>query len=658
MKEKIIIWIVGAFVIMAIGSGGWYYTHRSAPNPNQSAKEFVENSLPKPRELPIGPPDTKSSTVEASGSSRETESYFGEIRAESQGFGSYKVVGALKGDFKSISVVWRYDGKEDEPYTLKKYIPEKRVFEYYVQPRFKTIQKGENTYIFTWEKANGEKESKEFSINEEHNISIGGKYCLLDLCIDESKPFETHRNVLSQTIKSSEDDGPTTDLTIDLKNGSGSMQESGMMYSLEVHMSRIGDHYIRTSNNSSCGGSSWKQEVLDAKGKTIHGSEQTLRLPKSLHIGNTVFALDDLNADTSTYVYGTLKPEKEIEEKFSINDTAIESKLFTLIKTEKNWFPQHFVLSFREYPTVKVVYTTKTEQPERVVFLGTDQTYLKKNITSDWDLTDKDVSNKILGYYQSDRRLVPEWDMGGQINTVSDSQFPLFRVKKLSDDGYYLLYSKKGYVFQSFAEMCKPVVYTYTKEPKELQVSLDLLGRGFFTKLIPAFSTGNTWNTITSSDGSATVDGRHYDYLYYSLKVKDYAFNTNGWIIRGNEAVGFFDDKLSKIGFRQKEKNDFIEFWKTKFKPNSYYFVSFKYNEDMEKLAKLFFGQAPQSLERVLFEGYEIGAVLPKEKEKYLYQNNRDTFDSKLLRTFKRNADFDVFEWGWVLLDSEEMIIR
>jgi len=61
----------------------------------------------------------------------------------------------------------------------------------------------------------------------------------------------------------------------------------------------------------------------------------------------------------------------------------------------------------------------------------------------------------------------------------------------------------------------------------------------------------------------------------------------------------------------------------------------------------LFFDKKPTSIERVLLEGYEISSI--EGKERFLYKNIWNSFDSYLLRTFDRSPGFDVFEWGWVL---------
>ena len=586
------------------------------------------------------------------------------MQVEPQGLGNYKIVGALKGDFASISVVWQYDGKGDEPYTLQKYIPANRVFEYYIQPRFHTIAKGDNTYIFTGHRADGTEESTGVTITETNDINVSGKNCLLDICIDDSQPSTMSGTaILQKTQSGTDEDGISTDITVDPTKGAASMIETGFMYVTSTFVTKYDSFFVRGSQTQSCGPSSWKQEIYDASGQNIiHNA--SVDVPKELTIGTQTFTLDDLNADISTYMYGTLQENKEIEKVYSKNDTDIEDDLLAGIKKEKD-MPKKFVLSFVEYPNIKFVYSMKEDQPERVIYLGTDPSYISANVSANGNLLDKDVTNTILSYYTGARLFVPTKSkigynngvMTGNITTVSNNNpAPLFRVEKLTDDGYYLLYPHDGYAFQSFAELCKPVVYLYTQEPRDLAVTVDLYGQGFFTHLIPTFSTGTTWYTHTTGSG-VRVGGTDYGYLYYSAMVTGFTFNTNGWIIRGDEALVFFADKLPKIGFKPSEEKDFIDYWKGEFKPHSYYFVSFKYNEQVDALVSLLLSQTPESRERVLMESYELPLLAP-DQEQYLYDTVGSRFDPYLLRTFERSGDFDMFEWGGVLMDSDKITIR
>ena len=149
------------------------------------------------------------------------------------------------------------------------------------------------------------------------------------------------------------------------------------------------------------------------------------------------------------------------------------------------------------------------------------------------------------------------------------------------------------------------------------------------------------------------------NYLYYSLVSSNYSHNTNGWIVQGKDIAVFFEDKLSKIGFSDIEKKDFIDYWKQEYNAEKYYFVSFKYTQELEKIIPLYFSKKPDQIFRVLLDSYEL-EQLQEYQEKYLYRRQKDDIlDSVLLKTFQRKIDQRVvFEWGGVLQKGTEIYIK
>jgi hypothetical protein len=105
-------------------------------------------------------------------------------------------------------------------------------------------------------------------------------------------------------------------------------------------------------------------------------------------------------------------------------------------------------------------------------------------------------------------------------------------------------------------------------------------------------------------------------------------------------------DKLEKINFSKKEKSDFIDFWKKEYKNDKYYFVSFKYKEDLDKIVPLNFSNKVDNEFRVLLDSYEL-ENLSKDKEKFLYSSkDKNKFDKYLIKRFERgNTSNEVFEW-------------
>jgi hypothetical protein len=141
--------------------------------------------------------------------------------------------------------------------------------------------------------------------------------------------------------------------------------------------------------------------------------------------------------------------------------------------------------------------------------------------------------------------------------------------------------------------------------------------------------------------------------LYYSIKVPNYEFNTNGWQVKWSDIKAFFEDKLTKIWFNEKEKSDFIEYWLELYSDkNAYYFVSFKYNEEIDKYVKLSFNQVPASQFRVLLESFKLDKTF--ENDYFKYENVWNKFDNYLIKRAERNPNFDVFEWWGVFYREKE----
>lgn len=316
------------------------------------------------------------------------------------------------------------------------------------------------------------------------------------------------------------------------------MNESWLMYSSEIKFFKFSNYFVRQVISHSCWWWSWKQEILDNKWIIIKNLQNTLNIPKKLKVLNREFIIEDLNNDTSIHMYWTLEDNKEIKDEFSIKDD-IWWKILKKLKDEE-YFPKRYTIYFKEYPWIKFVYLYNEEQPEKVVYLWTDKDFLNKNIDKDWNLLDVKTSNEILSSYGSDLWLVDDiWNSFAIIKKISIENIPIFRVEKFTNDWYYLLYPAKWYKFTSFAEMCKPVIYVYTKENKKLNLNVDLYWKWFFTKLIPQFSTWTTWNFETDN-WKVKLENKSYDYLYYSAKVKDYKFNNDWWIVKWDEMKDFF----------------------------------------------------------------------------------------------------------------------
>ena len=116
-----------------------------------------------------------------------------------------------------------------------------------------------------------------------------------------------------------------------------------------------------------------------------------------------------------------------------------------------------------------------------------------------------------------------------------------------------------GYEVGNYAELCKPAIYDYSLE-KNQTVTLHPPFGAQFTKLIPDFTHGTSWQYDALLDGKVQVNQNIYPYLYYSIKVPQYTWLNDGIVVRGSDIERFFEKSLKDIGFRDREKQEFIEY--------------------------------------------------------------------------------------------------
>lgn len=425
-------------------------------------------------------------------------------------------------------------------------------------------------------------------------------------------------------------------------------------YSTEYSITKKWVYYVRIDGVGGCTGISHKQTILDQNGLESDISKYIVEYPKQFVIGdlNYVYSGSTVNYDSvSLYT-----PEQiTYTGKLSIHDDL--SKAIHDFAVWKKFLAKNYVIEFREIPGVKMLYTSSLVPADRLVSLGMDVVWKEKNIIQN-ELMDLDVTKKILSYYNNSGRWVTMKNSNnGYEDMITDSgviteQLPIFRVVPIDTAGNYLLYTTPNYEIAQFAELCKPLVYIYSSNSEKNSLSVLLPSGWYFSKLIPHFSYGNTWEFNSQSSGDIGVDATTYGYLYYSAKVPNYQWNTDGWQVYGADIVRFFEDKLPKTGMNAREMNDFISFWKSEFKKDIRYFVSFKFDDAIDPYVKLQFSKEPDALHRILLEAYPIEGI--PSNDFYLWPRIGERFDARLLRSFVRSGKRDVLEWGWVVFDHDK----
>ncbi len=419
---------------------------------------------------------------------------------------------------------------------------------------------------------------------------------------------------------------------------------------VEVH--KYDNYYSKVNVNASCAWFSIKQSIFDLLGNSIDKSIPELK--SGISAWNYTWNLK-LNFEGKTNLYQDdtliIKDRKfaSSDEMYSYMKEQIYNK-----DTLKRKIKKRYVFELNNW--LYALYEANFEQPNRIVFLWTDVDRMKNAVNWEADFMDFDLTQKIVWYYWENSWegiMNSDWK---RITNITKANLPLFKVKKFDDNWYFILYIKSPYTIQFFAEMCKPAVYIYDKNKSENTLSIDYENGSYFTKVIPDFTSKDSWK-FTWNNWDVEVKGESYDYLYYAIMVKWYEHNENGWIVAWENISKFFNDKLDKINFNEKEKKDFLEYWLPKYEAGKYYFVSFKYKEDLDKMVDLSFKNKPNVEFRVLLDSYELDAM-SSDKERFLYSNVWDSFDKYLIKRFDRwNSDYEVFEWGGVLEKNGEYFI-
>lgn len=309
------------------------------------------------------------------------------------------------------------------------------------------------------------------------------------------------------------------------------------------------------------------------------------------------------------------------------------------------------MIHFTEIPDVIFYYTNSLGSSEAIIQIPF--------ATSDLDPAGNIISEaktreilKLYGGKNGEERKIwrsirfaknPDDYTGLDAESFIPEMLPVFRVQQL-DTTSYLLSPAKNYEGFTSAELCKPLVYIYDREHRANSLRVDFPYGGRFTKILPGFTYGQSWDFRANSDGVVSVKNlaNPFGYLYYSARVPDYLYNRDGWQIYGRDIRAFFEEKLDTIGFNPEEKKDFIEYWVSEFDPDTLYFVSFKFNEALDRYVTLNFQKKPVRQMRVLLEAYPISVV----NNRFLWPKVGTKFDSVILEKFVRSGVFDVFEWG------------
>ena len=160
----------------------------------------------------------------------------------------------------------------------------------------------------------------------------------------------------------------------------------------------------------------------------------------------------------------------------------------------------------------------------------------------------------------------------------------------------------------------KPVIYLYPEEDDtSIKVSLDY--DGTFTTVYPEFNSESdyTWEFVADHDGTITIDGKDYGYLFWEGGHESEYTIDSGYCVARDDLVPFLEEKLETLGLTDKEMDDFITFWLPELSKDEYAVISFDNSQYLE-ISGLNIDPMPDTLIRV-FMTYTSSDVPVEIKE-------------------------------------------
>lgn len=178
---------------------------------------------------------------------------------------------------------------------------------------------------------------------------------------------------------------------------------------------------------------------------------------------------------------------------------------------------------------------------------------------------------------------------------------------------------------------CKPNIYLYPEETTELAVTLSFPRGGAVTVSDPDYGDG--WRVIVTPDG--IIDDK-YGYLFYESLGPDRFQRDAAWRIERDELEPFFRADMADAGFRDREIDDFVDYWLPILDRCPAYNIYPQTDTEIDEHVLVNFSQAPDIFIRYY---YVIGCA-----------EGEPTFTTPETHTPVERTGFTALEWGVIPL--------
>lgn len=181
----------------------------------------------------------------------------------------------------------------------------------------------------------------------------------------------------------------------------------------------------------------------------------------------------------------------------------------------------------------------------------------------------------------------------------------------------------------SIVKSFKPVIYLYPEDEEEVTVKLGK--KENLTCTYPKYKDG--WKVLAKPSGDLIEleTGKELYSLYWEGKNNVKHDLTEGFIVEGENAASFLEEKLEILGLNSREKQEFIIYWLPELEANKLNYIRFETKEQIDEDMPLEITPVPDTIIRIMMVVKKINKPLDVKEQ--------------LLTSVERKG-FTVVEWG------------
>lgn len=181
----------------------------------------------------------------------------------------------------------------------------------------------------------------------------------------------------------------------------------------------------------------------------------------------------------------------------------------------------------------------------------------------------------------------------------------------------------------SIVKSFKPVIYLYPEDEEEVTVKLGK--KENLTCTYPKYKDG--WKVLAKPSGDLIEleTGKELYSLYWEGKNNVKHDLTEGFIVEGENAASFLEEKLEILGLNSKEKQEFIIYWLPELEANKLNYIRFETKEQIDEDMPIEITPVPDTIIRIMMVVKKINKPLDVKEQ--------------VLTSVERKG-FTVVEWG------------